>query len=358
MYKNRKEKILNEMKKNNLNQMIISDKMSIFYLTGKKIDSGERLLALYINIDGSYKLIINTLFSQINNNDLEYIWYSDEQDGIEILSRIIDTNNKLGIDKNWPAGFLISLNKIIGNIGFINSSFIVDNIRLIKDKEEQNFMREASRLNDLALAQLIPWLSKGLSELELNSKMKTIYKDLGCEDVAFEPIISFGKNATDPHHEADETLAKNGDCVVIDVGCIKNNYASDMTRTFFIGKVSEFAKEIYEIVKEANLRAIKEAKPGARMCDVDLAARTYIESKGYGKYFIHRTGHSIGLEDHEPGDVSNSNTNIIKVGQIFSIEPGIYIPEKEIGVRIEDLVLITENGCEILNSYPKDLIII
>lgn len=128
--------------------------------------------------------------------------------------------------------------------------------------------------------------------------------------------------------------------------------------TVFIGKVSERQKEIYDIVVEANLRGIAAAKPGNRMCDVDLAARNYIEEKGYGKYFTHRTGHSCGLEDHEFGDVSSVNEDIIKPGQCFSVEPGIYLPEEGIGVRIEDLVITTEDGCEVLNKYTKDLIVV
>ena len=113
-----------------------------------------------------------------------------------------------------------------------------------------------------------------------------------------------------------------------------------------------------DIVLEANLRGIAAAKPGNRMCDVDLAARNYIEEKGYGKYFTHRTGHSCGLEDHEFGDVSSVNEDIIKPGQCFSVEPGIYLSEEGIGVRIEDLVITTEDGCEALNKYTKDVIIV
>ena len=115
---------------------------------------------------------------------------------------------------------------------------------------------------------------------------------------------------------------------------------------------------IDDIVVEANRRGIEAAKPGNRMCDVDLAARNYIEEKGFGEYFTHRTGHSIGLEDHEFGDVSSVNTDIIKVGQCFSVEPGIYLPDENIGVRIEDLVIITEDGCEVLNDFTKDLIVV
>ena len=156
----------------------------------------------------------------------------------------------------------------------------------------------------------------------------------------------------------DNAMTGVYDCVILDIGAFKDNYASDMTRTVFIGEVSDRAREIYDIVAEANRRGIEAAKPGNRMCDVDLAARNYIEEKGYGQYFTHRTGHSIGLEDHEFGDVSSVNEDIIQVGQCFSVEPGIYLADEGIGVRIEDLVIITEDGCEVLNHYTKDLIVV
>lgn len=229
---------------------------------------------------------------------------------------------------------------------------------MIKDEEEIAILRESSRLNDLVIDELIPWVGKGLSEKELNTKVREIYKKHGINEVSFDPITAYAKGAADPHHVTDDTKGKYGDCVILDIGGFYKNYASDMTRTVFIGEVSERQKEIYDIVVEANLRGIAAAKPGNRMCDVDLAARNYIEEKGYGKYFTHRTGHSCGLEDHEFGDVSSVNEDIIKPGQCFSVEPGIYLPEEGIGVRIEDLVITTEDGCEVLNKYTKDLIVV
>ena len=130
-----------------------------------------------------------------------------------------------------------------------------------------------------------------------------------------------------------------------------------MTRTVFYKSASDKAKEVYNIVREANEKAISIVKPGVRFCDIDAAARNYIEEKGYGKYFTHRTGHSIGIEVHDFGDVSSVNTDKVAPGMIFSIEPGIYLPG-EFGVRIEDLVLVTEDGCEVLNKFSKDLTII
>ena len=168
---------------------------------------------------------------------------------------------------------------------YINASFIVDNIRQIKSAEEQDLMRQASRLNDLGCEKLIPLVSKGYTELEMGDKLLEIYLELGAEGHSFEPIIAYGDNAADPHHESDNSTGKVGDAVVLDIGCIKDGYCADMTRTVFIGEVSDEARKIYEIVLEANRRGIAAAKPGARYCDVDNAARDYITEMGYGEYF-------------------------------------------------------------------------
>ena len=358
MDQNKVARVLESMKEQGIPQMIVSDPVAIFYLIGKWIHPGERLLALYLNVDGNHRLVINRLFPQEEDLGVELVWYDDVEDGVEILSRFVEKDKAIGIDKTWPARFLLRLQELGGGSRYVNGSPIVDYIRAVKDEKEQERMRESSRLNDIAMERIIPWVAKGLTERELDAKMRQIYKELGCEDVSFDPITAYGKGAADPHHVTDDSKGKRGDCVILDIGAFKDNYASDMTRPVFIGEVSKRAKEIYDIVVEANRRGIEAARPGNRMCDVDLAARNYIEEKGYGKYFTHRTGHSIGLEDHEFPDVSSVNQDIIKVGQCFSVEPGIYLPQENLGVRIEDLVLITEDGCEVLNHFTKELIVV
>ena len=358
MNEGRTQKILKAMEENSIPQMIISDPVAIFYLTGKWIHPCERMLALYLNVNGNHRMIINKLFPQERDLGVELVWYDDIEDAVEPLSRYVDRDAVMGVDKNWPARFLLRLQELGGGSSFVNASWIVDQVRMIKDEEEQELMRVSSRINDGVMEKVIPLVAKGMTEMELDHRVREIYKEAGCEGVSFDPITAYGKNGADPHHATDDTKGKRGDCVVIDIGGFKDNYASDMTRTVFIGEVSDRAREIYNIVLEANLRGIAAAKPGNRMCDVDLAARNYIEEMGYGQYFTHRTGHSIGLEDHEAGDVSSVNTDIIRPGQCFSVEPGIYLPEEGIGVRIEDLVLVTEDGCEVLNSFTKDLIVV
>ena len=351
-------RILGAMEQKSVPQMIIADPLTIFWLTGKMIVPGERLLALYLNVNGNHKLVINELFPQEKDLGVDLVWYNDIQDGVEILSQYVEKDKTIGIDKIWPAKFLLRLQELEAGSRYVNGSMIVDYIRMIKDEKEQELMRESSRLNDAAVEKLIPWVGKGLTERELSAKIREIYKELGCEGVSFEPITAYAKGAADPHHVTDDSRGKRGDCVILDIGAFKNNYASDLTRTVFIGEVSDRAKEIYDIVAEANRRGIEAARPGNRMCDVDAACRDYITEKGFGPYFTHRTGHSIGLEDHEFGDVSSVNEDIIKPGQCFSVEPGIYLPDEGIGVRIEDIVLITEDGCEVLNHFTKDLIIV
>ena len=352
------KRIYNKMEERNLPQMIITDPPAIFYLTGKWIHPGERMLALYISTKGKERFFVNRLFPIEEDLGVEIQYFDDTEDSVELLSQVVDKESPLGVDKTWPARFLLRLQELGAASSYVNGSVIVDKVRQIKDKDEQEKLIQSSLLNDAVMAELIPYVVKGHTEKELNAIARELYKKHGASDVSFDPITAYGRGAADPHHETDDTKGKRGDCVLLDIGGVLDNYISDMTRTVFLGEVSERHKEIYQIVRDANLRGIAMAKPGNRMCDVDLACRNYIEEKGFGKYFTHRTGHSAGIEDHEVGDVSSVNEEVIEVGQCFSVEPGIYIPEENIGVRVEDLVLITEDGCMVLNHYPKDLLIV
>lgn len=350
--------ILKAMQEKEIPQLIISDPAAIFYLTGKWIVPGERMLALYLNLDGCKKLVINKLFPQERDLGADFVWYEDTEDAAAILSKFVENGKVIGVDKTWPARFLLRLQELCPDCRYVNGSLIVDYVRMVKNPKEQELMREASLANDKVMGELIPLVNKGYSEKELNQLVRGLYAKSGHSGVSFDPITAYGRSGADPHHVTDDTKGKRGDSVVLDIGGVLHDYCSDMTRTVFLGEVSDKAREVYEVVKEAQRRGIEAAKPGNRMCDVDLACRNYIEEKGYGPYFTHRTGHSIGIEDHEYGDVSSVNQDVIKVGQCFSIEPGIYLMEEGIGVRIEDLVLITETGCEVLNHFTKDLIVL
>ena len=354
---NRLNRVIEGMKEQNLKQMLVSSAASIFYLTGKWIDCGERMIALYINVDGTTKMFINELFPINEDLGVELKWHSDVDNPVDDILSVVDKNEALGVDKNWPCHFLISLMEKSAAKSYVNGSPILDRVRMIKDENEKNLMRKASKLNDQAIDKVIKFLSMDKSEKTVASEVGNIFADMGTQGNSFPPIIGYGPNGADPHHECDGSLPKSGDTVIIDMGCRNEYYCSDMTRTVFLGEPTEEGKKVYNLVLEANKAGIAAVKPGARFCDVDKAARDVIEKAGYGKYFTHRTGHSIGIEVHDFGDVSSANTEVLRPGMIFSVEPGIYL-SGNLGVRIEDLVMVTEDGCEVLNAYPKDMIII
>ena len=238
MNNDRIRRVLREMEQAGIPQMIVSDPVAIYYLTGRKIFSGERLLALYLQVNGGHKLVINELFPQSAEPDgqLELVWYSDTQDGVELLHQFADKASPMGIDKNWPARFLLRLQELGGGSAYVNGSPIIDRVRMIKDQEEQEKMRRSSQINDQVMAELLTWVGKGLTEEEMAEKAKAIYRAHGCEGLSFPPIVSYGRGAAEPHHEPGDARAKRGDCVLLDIGGMKDGYASDMTRTVFLGR--------------------------------------------------------------------------------------------------------------------------
>lgn len=357
MNQERLTKVLKSMADQQISQMLISDPPSIFYLTGQWVSPGERMLALYLSLSGNHKLFINDLFPLHGDPGVSVVRFNDNDDPVKIVARHVDKQKDIGIDKKWPSGFLLQLIECQGGKHFINSSFIIDQIRMSKDAAEIALMKAASRINDLAMGKLIELIPQRYSEEKMAQILLDTYQHLGATGFSFTPIVAYGANGADPHHGTDHSLVKPGDSIIIDIGCKKDFYCSDMTRTVFYKQAPELAKKVYQVVLEANHRAIAMIKPGVRFCDIDQAARSPIETAGYGKQFTHRTGHSIGLETHDFGDVSAVNTRPVQPGMIFSVEPGVYFPG-EFGVRIEDLVLVTDTGCEVLNSYSKDLLVI
>lgn len=354
----RLQKILARLEEQNLTQMIICDPMAINYLTGRMIDPGERLYALYINVSGGHRIFINNLFTVPEDLGVEKVRFSDTDDYLGLLSDCLVSGQAVGVDKNFPARFLLPVMERSGAGPFTVSSICVDEVRACKDEEERAVMRTASQINDQAMARFRQLIRPGVSELEVANQMLDIYRELGADGCSFSPLVAFGPNAAKGHHLPDDTVLKEGDCVLFDVGCEYKGYCSDMTRTFFYKTApSEKHRQVYELVKQAGDAAKAMLKPGVPLCQVDAAARSVIEAAGYGPNFTHRLGHFIGQEVHEYGDVSSANQNVTQVGNVFSIEPGIYLDD-EMGVRIEDLVLITEDGCEILNSYSRELTVV
>lgn len=349
-------KLTEKMKKYEINQMIVTSPSDIFYLTGIMIDPGERFFCLSVSVKEDPVIIINELF-RLEYNDIKIIYYPDSKNPMEILDDILNEKGIVGVDKNLRAEFLLEIINRKEKISLVNSSYLLEELRMYKTQKEIELMRASSKINDEAMVKVSELISEMLSEKQMVRAIQGIFENLGADNISFSPIVAYGKNAANPHHVPTYTKLKNNELVIVDMGCVKNYYCSDMTRTFSYGKPDKEMEKIYSIVKKANEKAIETVKPGALYSDVDKIAREIITESGYGKYFTHRTGHSIGIDVHEPPNVSDDNKMVLEPGMIFSIEPGIYLPNKG-GVRIEDLVIVTNSGVEVLNFYSKDLEII
>ena len=358
MKQKRIESVLRNLDASGLSQLLVSDPRSIQYLTGMYVEPGERFLGLLLRNDGSQPtLFLNELFAAPDDIAVDVVPFNDTDDPLELLAARCDADADLGCDKNLPARFLIPMMERRIASAFTLASAAVDAARAIKDDREHELMRSASAINDEAMERFRTLVHDGVTEAEVAAQLEGSYRDLGASGHSFEPIVSFGANAADPHHEPDGTVLESGDVVLFDVLCRKDEYCSDLTRTCFFVDADEEQRRVYEIVRQANEAGRKAVRPGARFCDIDAAAREVIENAGYGQYFTHRLGHQIGLDVHEPGDVSAANEACVQPGMCFSIEPGIYLPGR-FGVRIEDLVIVTEDGCEVLTAYPRDLSIV
>lgn len=352
MENNRIERVLAKMKERNLKQLIVFDPFSIKFLTGVDVHPGERLYALILRENGKHTFLLNYLY-YVHNTGFEEVWFADMDDQIQVIADNIDPNETLGVDKNFPAKFLIPLQEKLPQMKTVYGSDCVDGVRAVKNDEEIQLMKEASVINDTVMERVKNYIQEGMTERQIADFIEAEYLKEGASGTSFDTIVCFGPNAADQHHEPSDTrkLAA-GECVLIDMGCVWKGYCSDMTRTFYCKSVDEDQKKIHDIVREAVRRAEEYVRPGARLCDIDAQARDYIDEQGYSEYWKIRLGHFIGQEDHEYGDVSPVFKNEVEPGMIFSIEPGIYI-EGKYGVRIEDLILVTPEGHELLNHVEK-----
>lgn len=353
----RLSRVTENMERRGLSQILVSAPPSIFYLTGLWVHPGERMLALVIDTSGACTLYANALFAlSASAKGINLVEYSDTDDSVAVLSKGLKSG-VLGLDRTWPSGFAIRLMNARSDIRLTDGSAPVDEARMLKDADEIERLAAASRLNDALVGELIGTLNPGQLETEVGRLYLDMALERGASGASFDPLICFGAACAEPHHISDRTAMRSGDSVILDLGATLGGYASDMTRTVFMHSATDEQKRVYELVLSANLRAIEAVRPGVPLSEIDRAARRVIEDGGYGDRFIHRTGHGIGIECHEPPDVSATSSAIALPGMVFSIEPGIYLPDR-FGVRIEDLVLVTEDGCRVLNALGKDMIVL
>ncbi|MCP4359190.1 MAG: aminopeptidase P family protein [Chloroflexi bacterium] len=228
-------------------------------------------------------------------------------------------------------------------------------LRAIKDEAEIAAMERAIAIAERAMKRLLPKIKIGMSEKQIASLLRSLQLEEGADAIAFGPIVSGGPNSASPHAVPTDRPLQQGDLLVIDWGCLVDGYPSDITRTFAVGEIDAESHRIYETVKLSNEQGVLAAVPGVTGEDIDTAARDVIDDAGYGGYFIHRTGHGLGVEGHEPPYIMQGNTESLQPGNVFTVEPGIYIAGKA-GVRIEDDIVMTEDGYCCLTSFPRELI--
>ena len=233
----------------------------------------------------------------------------------------------------------------------------VENLRMIKDPTEIKSIETAIAKTENVLADVVSEIKEGATEKEIAFLLETGLKKSGAEKLAFDPIVASGPNGALPHAKPTDRILARGDAVVIDFGGQFEHYCSDMTRTFFIGSVSKELRKMYKIVRQAQKLAIESIKPGKLSKEIDKVARDYISSKGYGNFFVHGLGHGVGLAVHEKPGINKRTDIKLEPGMVITIEPGIYVQDIG-GIRLEDMVLVTEDGCNVLNRnifYYDDL---
>ena len=353
MNTSRLARVIANMEAQGLDQIVVTSTASVFYLTDIYVEPMERMLALYIRSDGCCALYANELFAIQPQEGLPMVLHTDSDDPVAALAGALRPG-KLGIDKSWQSKFLIRILELRPDVLPVLGSAPVDDARMCKDAAEIAAMRRASRINDQVVEAAIAAVAEGARESELAALVEQLFRQHGADRSSEGQLVCFGPNGADPHHAPNDTVIREGDSVVMDIFIPIQRYWCDMTRTVFFRSVSGEGRRVYETVKAANLAAEAVIRPGIPMCDIDRAARKVIEDAGYGPFFTHRLGHGCGLDCHEPPDNSSACQVIARPGMVFSVEPGIYLPGK-LGVRIEDLVLVTEDGCEVLNAASKEL---
>ena len=250
-----------------------------------------------------------------------------------------------------------SLRKLLRRTALVPTRPLVDAVASIKDNCEIASIRRAVRISDKVFGLIIQLLKPGLTELDVAAEIAYLHRKLGAEADAFEPIVASGPRGAWPHARASAKRIRSGELVIMDFGCRVDGYHSDCTRTVAVGRPSARLRRMYQIVLDAQLRAVDAARGGMAARNLDAVARSYIKKMGYGKFFPHSLGHGIGLDVHEAPRISWLSKDLLLPGNVVTIEPGVYKPGLG-GVRIEDTVIIRENDCSVLNRSPKELLML
>lgn len=346
--------------------MVLIPGPNLYYFSGLKMHTSERPTMLFVSRQADGGAFLPNLevpnASSILGTDYALYPWTDEQGPEEkfksLCTELQMDGKKVGVEflrmrvmefdllKRYAPGAVLT-----------NGESLIAELRMCKDDEEIAHMRKAADITEKALKATVEMIRPGITEYEVAGRLKIQGFLHGSGELPKEPIVSSGPRTASPHTKTSRRAIEAGDLVMIDTGASYEGYACDLTRTFAVGKIDDELKKIYEIVQDANQAVISYWKSGVRAEELDQVARDVIEAAGYGQFFIHRLGHGLGLEGHEPPYMVRGNKLVMQSGMTFTDEPGIYLPGKG-GVRIEDDVVVTDSGLEYLTSYPRELCIL
>jgi Xaa-Pro dipeptidase len=364
MNQKRLDKLTEEILSHGLDGIVLMPGPNMLYLSGIHTHVSERPILLFLPADDAPAIIIPKLEAMKARQagipeERIFAWTDDEgYTGAfqQACAHLELSDYLLGVESLHMRVLEYELLKRYApGLSTAHAEPVTTALRLRKDADELAAMKKATVVAETALQKLIPRIKIGQTEKQIAAMLTQELTDAGSQANPFGPIVAAGPNSASPHSMPTQRPIQAGDLLVIDWGAVIDDYPSDITRTLAVGEIEPEFIRIYEAVKEANAAGKAAAKPGASGRDVDRAARGVIIAAGYGDYFIHRTGHGLGLEIHEPPYMIEGNTIPMETGNVFTVEPGIYLPERG-GVRIEDNVVITNDGHHSLTTFSRDLI--
>jgi Xaa-Pro aminopeptidase len=331
------------------------------YLTGYTALPLERLTCLVLPASGDPTLIVPALeaaAAKASGVDVEIASWTELENPFALVTDLVGDAATIGLDDHMWASRVFALKDALPNARQVLAGELVQQLRIRKEPDEIAALREAGQAIDRVHARMGEWLRPGRTEREVGADIARAIIDEGHETVDFV-IVGSGPNGASPHHELSDRVIEEGDPVVIDIGGTNHaGYCSDSTRNYLAGGVvpAEYA-EFYSVLHTAQQAQLDYARPGVTAESVDAVGRTIITEAGFGDRFIHRTGHGIGQETHEEPYIVEGSTLVLEEGMAFSIEPGIYL-EGRFGARIEDIVVCTADGLEVLNNQPRELVVL
>ncbi|MCU9595280.1 Xaa-Pro peptidase family protein [Caldibacillus thermolactis] len=363
--KKRLEAFQNWLVEEKIDVAILTSSENVFYYSNFFSDPHERVLAIVLFQNEAPFLVCPQMeveTARAAGFDQTIIGYKDTENAWDKVTAEIDKRvsqvNRVAVEKtHMNMERYEILQKAYPNSQFISAEEKLNQLRTIKDQVEIEKLRKACELADYAIEVGVNAIKEGISELEIVAAIEYEMKKKGVQKMSFETTVLAGAKAASPHGVPGMATVKKGDFVLFDLGIVYEGYCSDITRTVAFGDVSEENRKVYDTVLQAQLAAVEASRPGITCAELDQTARKMISNAGYGEYFTHRLGHGLGISVHEYPSITETNELKLQPGMVYTIEPGIYIPEK-VGVRIEDDIVITKDGAEVLTKYPKELQVI